>query len=58
MVDNRRPKCPACFGEKKILAPFVDEKLYDECPACDGTGYDNTFMGAAKEVEFDGCGDD
>lgn len=58
MADLRRPKCPVCFGEKKMLAPFVDEKIYEECPACDGTGYDNTFVAAPKEVDYDGLGDD
>jgi len=45
VTDRRRPKCPVCMGEGKLLAPFCDVELYESCPACDGAGHDSSFMG-------------
>lgn len=42
---RRRPKCKVCYGEGKLLAPFPEVDLYEECPACDGTGHDHSYMG-------------
>lgn len=42
---RRRPKCVVCYGEGKLLAPFPEVDLYEECPACDGTGHDHSYMG-------------
>jgi RecJ-like exonuclease len=45
VISRRRPKCPVCLGEGKLLAPFCDVELHETCPVCDGTGHDNSYTG-------------
>lgn len=51
-----RPKCPSCFGTCVNEMFDLEGKPYPDpvpCFYCDGTGFDNYWMGPVKHKEFE-----
>lgn len=44
-----RPKCPACFGTRRLES--FDKQHPHPCDYCDETGYDPYFTGSPEQLK-------